>query len=198
MTSIRLFILASFSDHGEMHGHQMRLVAKRNYVHLWTDITVGAVYAAIKRLANEGLLEEVHREHKGNRPARQTFTITAAGHEALKEARAHAIEDIWFKFDPFDLGLTRVDPNQLDMLPGVLEMRLASLRSLLEQTIIVNQNALQHVTLSEKWALSHTEYRLRAEIQWMQDLIAAVPVIIDDERALHTGKRDYPLRGTDI
>jgi DNA-binding PadR family transcriptional regulator len=198
MTSIRLFILASFADHGEMHGHQIRLEAKRNYVHLWTDITVGAVYGAIKRLASEGLLEEVQREHKGNRPARQTYNITAAGHEALKEARAHVLEDIWFKFDPFDLGLTRVDPNQLDKLPDMLEKRLASLSSLLEQTIIVNQNALQHVTLSEKWALSHTEYRLRAEIQWMQDLIAAAPDIIEDERALHSGNRAYPIRGTDI
>ena len=47
MSSIRLFILSSFAELGPMHGHRLRLVAERNHVTLWTDITVGAVYGAI-------------------------------------------------------------------------------------------------------------------------------------------------------
>lgn len=56
MSSIRLFILSSFAELGPMHGHRLRLTAEHNRVHLWTDITVGAVYGAMKRLALEGLL----------------------------------------------------------------------------------------------------------------------------------------------
>jgi hypothetical protein len=42
-----------------MHGHQLRLLAEEEHVALWTDITVGSLYGAIKRLAAEELNEEV-------------------------------------------------------------------------------------------------------------------------------------------
>ena len=41
-----------------MHGHQLRLLAEEEHVALWTDITVGSLYGAIKRLAAEELIEE--------------------------------------------------------------------------------------------------------------------------------------------
>ncbi|MFI0356889.1 PadR family transcriptional regulator [Actinomadura sp. 9N407] len=183
MSSIRLFILSSFATHGEMHGHQVRTQAEQEYVHLWTDISVGSVYGAIKRLAGEGLLEEVRSEQDGNRPARQIYAITAAGRDVLAELRHRSLRDIWWKFDPFDLALTRVDPDTLTDLPEVLSARLAAVRDLLEQTKRVNADALEHVSVSEKWALRHTEYRLQAEVSWLEDLIAAAPDIVADEQS---------------
>ncbi|RYG45356.1 PadR family transcriptional regulator, partial [bacterium] len=76
MSSIRLFILSSFADFGPMHGHRLRLEAERKHVDLWTDISVGAVYGAMNRLAVEGLLRESGREQEGNRPPRQLYEIT--------------------------------------------------------------------------------------------------------------------------
>lgn len=195
MSSIRLFILASFEELGEMHGHQMRREAERNYVDLWTDITVGAVYGAIKRLVAEGLLEEVEREHTGNRPARQTFTITTAGRAALARERHEAISDIWFKFDPFDLGLTRMGRDGIDRLPDMLAARLTALTARLEEARTVNENALSHVTLSESWALRHTEHRLHCEVEWLRQLMDDVPRIVAEELAIRSGERPGPVRG---
>lgn len=48
-----------------MHGHQLRLLAEREHVTLWTDITVGALYGAIKRLAAEDLIAEERTEKEG-------------------------------------------------------------------------------------------------------------------------------------
>lgn len=195
MSSIRLFILASFEENGEMHGHQMRREAERNYVDLWTDITVGAVYGAIKRLVTEGLLEEVEREHTGNRPVRQTFTITQMGRDALARERNEAISDIWFKFDPFDLGLTRIGRDGIERLPDLLAARLVALTTRLEATRTVNENAMGHITLSEKWALNHTEHRLRAEAEWLRQLIDDAPRIIAEELAIRSGNLPGPVRG---
>ena len=58
MSSIRLFILGALADEGEMHGHQLRQLAEMEHIDMWTDITVGALYGAIKRLAAEDLIEE--------------------------------------------------------------------------------------------------------------------------------------------
>jgi hypothetical protein len=49
-----------------MHGHRLRAEAERNHVSLWTDVSVGAVYGAMKRLASEGLPRDAGQEREGN------------------------------------------------------------------------------------------------------------------------------------
>ena len=94
MSSIRLFILSSFAELGPMHGHRLRLEAERNRVHLWTDISVGAVYGAMKRLASEGLLREAGREREGNRPTRQLYEITEEGRLALAALQRAGLSEV--------------------------------------------------------------------------------------------------------
>ena len=182
MSSIRLFILSSFAAHGPMHGHRLRLEAEHAHVHLWTDISVGAVYGAMNRLAAEGLLQAEAREQQGNRPTRQLYTITAAGRQALTDLRRQGLHDVWFKYDPFDLALTRLDPETLDTLPSVLAGRLAAVEKALAAAIAVNESSRPRVGLAKQWALRHTEYRLKAEVAYLKDLLSEAAGIVADER----------------
>lgn len=182
MSSIRLFILSSFAELGPMHGHRLRLEAERNHVHLWTDISVGAVYGAMKRLAAEGLLRESGREREGNRPTRQLYEISDEGRHALSQLRRAGLSEIWFKYDPFDLALTRIEPEALKTLPAVLSERLAQVRSLLAKSQQINEGAREYVGLAKQWALRHTEYRLEAEVAYLADLLKAARDIVADER----------------
>src|SRR3954467_3626158 len=131
MSAIRLFILDAFARHGEMHGHQLRLLAEQEHVHLWTDISVGALYGALKRLAGEGLLDEVRVEREGSYPERQVYAITDPGRKSLAALQRRPLAEVVFRPDPFDLALCRTDPNRLDALPGAIEERLRALRALL-------------------------------------------------------------------
>jgi DNA-binding PadR family transcriptional regulator len=185
VSSIRLFILTSYAEHGEMHGHQVRLQAEQEHLPLWTDISVSGMYGAIKRLATEGLLEVVRSERDGNLPERQIYAITDAGRAALAALRHEGLSSIWFKPDPFDLALTRLDPAELDELPGIIESRTEELKRRLQEKIALNQRAAEYLTLGEKHALTHTEYRLRAEIAWHESLSAAAGEIIADEEGRH-------------
>lgn len=182
MSSIRLFILASFAEVGPMHGHRLRLEAERNHVHLWTDISVGAVYGAMKRLATEGLLQESGSEREGNRPTRQLYEMTVAGHAALADIRREGLSEVWFKYDPFDLALTRVEPEALDTLPQVLAERLDKVRALLAQSKQINEDVRDYVGLAKQWALRHTEYRLGAEVAYLTDLLAGANELVADAR----------------
>lgn len=181
MSSIRLFILSSFAEHGPMHGHRLRLEAERRHVTLWTDITVGAVYGAMKRLSSEGLLQETAREQVGKRPARQVYQITEKGHKVLTGLRRLGLEEVWFRYDPFDLALTRMDAELIADLPDILAVRLELLTTKLVETKGVNSNAQPSVGMAKQWALRHTEYRLEAEISYLTDLIANVSVVVTDE-----------------
>ena len=182
MSSIRLFVLSSFAEHGPMHGHLLRLVAERMKAPLWTDISVGAVYGAMKRLAAEGLLRASGREREGNRPTRQLYEITQEGHLALAELRRAGLSDVSFKYDPFDLALTRMDPELLETLPSILAERLDKVRAMLAESRRVNEGARDYVGLAKQWALRHTEYRLEAEVAYLTGLLKAAADIVSDER----------------
>lgn len=182
MSSIRLYILDALARHGEMHGHQLRLLAEQEHVHLWTDFSVGALYGALKRLSTEGLLAEVRTERAGSYPERQVYGITGTGRAALDGLHRQHLEQVAFRPDPFDLALSRPDPTRLDALPDALEVRLTALRRLLEDTERQNERARPYLSLGETHALLHREHRLRAEIAWHSELLAALPDVIADER----------------
>jgi DNA-binding PadR family transcriptional regulator len=194
MSSIRLFILSSFAELGPMHGHRLRLEAEYKHVPLWTDISVGAVYGAMKRLAAEGLLRESGREREGNRPTRQMYEITEEGRRALAALRREGLSKVWFKNDPFDLALTRSDPEILERLPSILGERLDKVRALLDESRRMSERAHDYVSVAEQWALRHTQYRLEGEISYLTDLLAAVDEIISDER--HPRPRKSKARRT--
>lgn len=182
MSSIRLFILSSFAELGPMHGHRLRLEAEQKRVHLWTDISVGAVYGAMKRLALEGLLREAGQEREGNRPTRQLYEITGEGRLALAAERGAGLREVWFKPDPFDLALTQIDPDTLDTLPQVLAERLAKVRASLAECKRISEGARDYIGLAKQWALRHTEYRLEAEVAYLSELLDAATHIVADER----------------
>ncbi len=165
-----------------MHGHRLRLTAERYRVHLWTDISVGAVYGAMKRLASEGLLREAGREREGNRPIRQLYEITEEGHAALAALQRAGLSEVDFKFDPFDLALTRLDPASLDTLPLVLSERLDKVQELLAESERINEEARDYIGVAKQWALRHFEYRLEAEVAYLTALLTAAPEVVSDER----------------
>lgn len=182
MSSIRLFILSCFAELGPMHGHRLRLEASAKHLDLWTDISVGAVYGAMKRLATEGLLNEVVREREGNWPTRQIYEITGEGRSALTGLRTAGLSEFWFKFDPFDLALSRSDPDGVNDLPTMLAERLKQACEMLAKSKVTQQEACAYIGLAQEWALRHTQYRLEAEVAYLTDLLAAVDAIVADER----------------
>lgn len=183
MSSIRIFILGALAERGPMHGHQLRLLAEEEHIDLWTDITVGGLYGAIKRLATEGLIEELRVERKGAYPQRQVWGITQAGSKTLATLRLNALREIVVKPDPFDLAMARLDPDRLNDLPVVIAVRIGSLEAKLADHDAHAQAIASYLTLAEKLAMKHGSYRLRAEIAWHQELASLLPEVIADEKA---------------
>lgn len=183
MSTIRLFILDAFARHGEMHGYELKLLAERERIDRWTDVSIGAVYGALKRLVLEGLLAVVRVERQGNRPERQVFAITQEGRSVLDRLRREGVTTVSIRSDPFDFALSRSDPDRLDELPAVIDDRLARLRQLLAERETFGEQAAPHLSVAEVHALRHREFLLRAEISWHEQLRDAAAEIIRDERS---------------
>jgi DNA-binding PadR family transcriptional regulator len=183
VSSIRIFILGSLEQRGPMHGHQLRLLAEQEHVTLWTDITVGGLYGALKRLAAEDLIEQVRVEHAGSYPPRQIWSITDAGREALGSLRLRALSEIVIKPDPFDLAMTRLDPHHLADLAVTIAARIASLSAMLTEWEARAATTAQYLSVCERLMVTHRVDRLRAEVAWHEELAEHLPEIIADEQA---------------
>jgi DNA-binding PadR family transcriptional regulator len=182
VSSIRLFVLGSLDEHGPMHGHALRLLAEEEHIDLWTDITGGAIYGAIKRLDAEGLIEELRTERHGNYPERQVYRVTDAGQRALGELRRDGLTTVVMKPDPFDLALTRLDPATLDELEGIVAGRLQHHRDRMAQFVEHYEKVGKHLTAAERMSMLHQRMRKQTEVAWHEQLLSDLPGIIDDER----------------
>src|ERR1700728_2680156 len=129
VSSIRLFILGTLAASGPLHGHQIRHQAQTDRTETWTDIQVGSVYGALKRLANEGLVREVRTERVGNRPERTVYEITPDGRQALSAIREEVLHKISLPHDPFDLALKQARDMAEEDLAQTVADRLALLRA---------------------------------------------------------------------
>ncbi|OLT27064.1 hypothetical protein BJF79_42900 [Actinomadura sp. CNU-125] len=182
MSSIRIFILGALSERGPMHGHQLRLLSEEEHLDLWTDITTGGLYGAIKRLAAEGLIEEVRTEQVGSYPQRKIWRITDVGAQTLSSLRLNGLREIVHHPDPFDLVLTRLDPEHLDDLPPIIDARITSLRATLTEYETHARTIARYLTVAESLAMEHRVERLRAEITWHERLASRLPELVGDER----------------
>jgi DNA-binding PadR family transcriptional regulator len=183
VSSIRIFILGALEERGPMYGHQLRLLAEEEHVALWTDITVGSLYGALKRLATEELIEEIRVERSGAYPQRQVWAITDAGREAVGALRLRALREIVIKPDPFDVAMTRLDPQHLDDLPTIIAARITSLTAMLTEWEAHAATIERYLSVSERTVMQHRADRLRAEIAWHERLSAGLAEIAADERA---------------
>ncbi len=165
-----------------MHGHGLRRLAEQEHVDEWADVSPGAIYGAIKRLAADGLIEAIRVEKDGRFPERQVFGLTETGLESLKAIRIAALETIVHRPDPFDLAMARLGEENLDGLHGLLETRIAALRARVEAEQLKARRIGQHLTLTEKAVTRHDLHRLQGEISWHEELLEQLPDIIADEQ----------------
>jgi DNA-binding PadR family transcriptional regulator len=182
VSSIRLFILGSLAQRGPMHGHALLQLAEEEHIGNWTDFAPSGVYGAIKRLAHEELIVEDRVEKLGNYPERSVYRISETGEASLAELRLDGLTEIHVKPDPVDLALTRLDPERLDELAVVIEGRLSRLRATLAAEEAKLAQIGHYLTVAETWAMRHKGFRYRGEIEWHEQLLAALPEIITDEQ----------------
>src|SRR6202050_47583 len=105
MNLSRLMILGQLAERGPMHGHQIRRTAELANAEVWGGITGGALYAELRKLDGEGLIQAVREEKVGRRPARTVYQVTAEGRLELIVQRDAALEVIFGSADPVSVVL---------------------------------------------------------------------------------------------
>ncbi len=159
-----------------VHGYDVRRELESWQADEWANIAPGSIYHALRKLADEGLLDEVATEQVGARPARTTYRVTPAGELEFEEL----LRRQWWGFEPV------VDPflaafSFLPALPPVeavaaLRNRARLLHAAVESqrfaltTKLMRDTKPTHVA----WMFELTIMRMEAEITWCERVAARV------------------------
>src|SRR5215510_1487466 len=84
-----------------VHGYDVRRELMSWQAEEWANIAPGSIYHALRKMTDEGLLEEVATEQVGARPARTTYRLTADGDREFEELLRKYWWDYKLPVDPF-------------------------------------------------------------------------------------------------
>lgn len=123
----RVVLLGALARRGPMHGYAIKQALHEWYMDFWADVKPGSIYAGLKRLVAEGLVDEVGTSRDGNRPLRTTYRITSAGRDELRGL----LRSFWTPptrvARPVDMALNFVTELPAEEIEPLLRERLQAL-----------------------------------------------------------------------
>ena len=171
MNLSRLMILGLLAERGPMHGHQIRRTAELTNAGVWGGITGGALYAELRKLDGEGLVEAVREEQVGRRPARTVYQITQEGRLELVVQRDAALEVVFGSADPVSVVLLFAAGADAAELGERLAARCRRVTGQLE-TMAAERERLTRQGILPPLAVAafrRGELRLEAELRWHEE-----------------------------
>jgi len=123
----RIAILGLLCRHGPQHGYELRKRIVDQHINDISNVQLGSIYAALKKLSTEGLAEQRGRSREGKRPTRTTFAITDLGKKELHSLIANAFTDPQQPERPIDLAVHFSGLLDLEEVIVLLEERLHAL-----------------------------------------------------------------------
>jgi DNA-binding PadR family transcriptional regulator len=125
----RVVLLGALARRGPMHGYAIKQALHEWYMDFWADVKPGSIYAGLKRLVAEGLVEQTGTSREGNRPVRTTYRLTPAGREELRTL----LRSFWTPpvrvARPVDMALNFVTELPADEIEPLLRERLQAIEN---------------------------------------------------------------------
>ncbi len=168
--SVKLVLLGMLK-HEPMHGYELKARIEQEMGD-WTSIAFGSIYFALKKLTEEGFVEQAGHEQHGNRPSRIIYRITKKGENEFYNLLVKTWTGHDRQYFPLDIGLYFL--NELDT-----EKRLELVRNRIMEAEYVLKNLRLHQSTEMKnpyippianSIFTHSLYHLEAERDWLREV----------------------------
>jgi DNA-binding PadR family transcriptional regulator len=174
MSSIRLLILGVLRQQPR-HGYEVRQTLELWNAEQWANVAYGSIYFALKKMAEEHLVEETGTDQVGNRPARTVYAITEEGQSEFDRL----LREYWWEpkptINPFQVALTFMDQLPREYLLVALGRRADGLRTFLQTFDPAIEQKIKH------GAPRHVAHNLRlvalqieTELRWIEQTIGMI------------------------
>jgi DNA-binding PadR family transcriptional regulator len=170
MSATRLMILGLVQWMQPVHGYDVKRELESWQADEWANIAPGSIYHALRKLAEENLLEEVSTEQVGARPARTTYRITAKGNREFEEL----LRRFWWQFqpaiDPFMAGFAFLPELPRDEAVAALRNRARNLRAVAEMQrfALASEFTRQTKPAHVGWQFERMIAQLETDIAWCE------------------------------
>ncbi len=184
--SYRLVILGILAQQPQ-YGYELKQTIARQHFADYIRLSGGGLYYHLRKLREEGYLEEEAVEHEGNYPDRHIYRLTPNGRSYLIDLVRATLSDVAERriYDPLDAALAFAHlvsreevlarlHHQLDALFG--QLATLSLAKLLHQQVLWQTaeqpgSLVKSESLYAQLVIDHNLARLHQEIAWLQETI---------------------------
>src|SRR5215813_3059295 len=190
---LALAVLASLFER-PMHPYEMAATLKGRHKHESIKLRYGSLYTVIELMMERGYISAVETTRDGKRPERTVYTLTAAGHDELRDWMRELLSEPAKEFPQFEAALCLLPVLSPDEAVKLLRCRSMHLSNKIAQlgahlSHIVGQDLgamagpddkLPARFAREKFPpifIVETEYRLaliKAELDFVDDLIRRI------------------------
>lgn len=157
-----------------MHGYEVRQTLENWGAEFWAGVTYGSIYFALKKMADEGLVEAVGTKRQGSRPERTIYAITQRGDEEFMRL----LRELWFSyrppFDPFTVAWTFLPALPREEALSALRARIAGFRQALEKSAYYTELKRQHAGEHVADSLRRSYAKDEVELRWLEEMIKKI------------------------
>ena len=170
MSTTRLMILGLVRWMQPVHGYDVKRELESWQADEWTSIATGSIYHALRKMAEDGLLEEVATEQVGARPARTTYRCTAKGDREFEEL----LRRFWWSYeaptDPFQAGFAFLPDLPATEAVAALRNRARLLRLIVDthRFAIASDFVRKAKPTHVAWMFELIIDRLEVEVAWCE------------------------------
>jgi len=168
MSTTRMLVLALVRWLEPVHGYEVRRELVSWNVEEWANIAPGSIYHALRKLTEEGLLEEVATEKVAGRPARTLYRTTWPGREEYDRLLRNHWWEIHNPTDPFLAALSCMPSLTRREAVLALRNRASMLRGRLAQGRETQARWLHDKPVHVHWMVELGSVRAEAEIGWCE------------------------------
>ena len=168
--SVKLVLLGMLKR-GPQHGYELKSHIEQEMGD-WTSIAFGSIYFALKKLTEDGFVEQTGHEQHGNRPSRIIYDIT---HEGEKEFK-RLLMAIWTADDrhyfPLDIGMYFLHELDDGKRIELIHRRITETEDALKYLTAHKESAMsnKHVPPVAGAIFSHSTHHLEAELAWLREV----------------------------
>jgi DNA-binding PadR family transcriptional regulator len=174
MSTTRLLMLGLIRWLEPVHGYEVRRELISWNVEGWANLKPGSIYHALRKLTEEGLLDEVGTERVEGRPARTLYRTTRFGQEEF----TRLLRKYWWEHqhqtDPFAVAMSFLPSLPRREAVLALRNRAAVLRGSVDQARSLAQEWMAEKPVHVSWLLELESARVEAEIAWCERVAAKV------------------------
>lgn len=194
--SYRLVILGILAEQPQ-YGYELKQTIARQHFADYIRLSGGGLYYHLRKLREEGYLEEETVEHEGNYPDRHVYRLTPHGRRYLIDLVRATLSDAAERrvYDPLDAALSFAHLvsreevlarllHQLDAVSGqlvALELTRQLHRQVLKQTAEQASSPAKSESLYAQLVIDHNLTRLQEEGRWLQEVIHSIEAQSDFE-----------------